>query len=109
MMPSQESVAENDHYSLDFEHGTFEVLLPGSGFTFLNADGMRFINHQYEFGVYGMEFGALRSAFEYMSRCVLQQTEPRISTVKDGYDAVRLIEAALTAAGTGQWVHGESS
>lgn len=108
-MPSQESIAENDHYSLDFEHGTFEVALPNSGFTFLDTSGLQFINHQYEFGVYGMEFGALRSAFEYMSRCVQDQVPPAISTVEDGYEAVRLIEAALQSAGTGQWVQGEPS
>jgi predicted dehydrogenase len=108
-MPTQESVAENDHYSLDFEHGTFEVALPHTGFTLLDSGGLQCINHQFEFGVYGMEFGALRSAFEYMARCVQDQVPPAISTVEDGYEAVRLIEAALQSAATGQWVHGEPS
>ena len=108
-MPSQESLAENDQYSLDFEHGTFEVALPSLGFTFLDAGGLRLRNHQYEFNVYGMEFGALRSAFEYMIQCVQDGIPPEISTIQDGYEAVRLIEAALQSAATGQWVRGEVS
>jgi predicted dehydrogenase len=106
-MPSQESLAENDRCSLDFEHGTFEVSLPNLGFTFLDSRGLQFINHQYEFRVYGMEFGALRSAFEYLCQCVRDQVPPEISTIQDGYEAVRLIEAALQSADTGQWVRGE--
>ena len=108
-LPSQESLAENDRCSLDFEHGTFEVALPNLGFTFLDASGLKFVNHQYEFSVYGMEFGALRSAFEYMSRCVLDQVQPEISTIRDGYEAVRLIEAALRSAESGQWIRGEAT
>ena len=108
-MPSQESIAENDQYSLDFEHGTFEVTLPNAGFTFLGTRGLQFMNHQYEFSVYGMEFGALRSAFEYISRCLQDQVQPEISTIQDGYEAVRLIEAALRSAATGQWVEEEAS
>ena len=107
IMPSQESLAENDRCSLDFEHGTFEVSLPNLGFTFLDSRGLQFINHQYEFRVYGMEFGALRSAFEYLCQCVRDQVPPEISTIQDGYEAVRLIEAALQSADTGQWVRGE--
>jgi predicted dehydrogenase len=105
-MPTQEALAENDRCSLDFEHGTFEVALPSLGFTFLDTRGLQLMNHQYEFTVYGMEFGALRSAFEYMSRCVLDQVQPEISTIQDGYEAVRLIEAALQSAETGKWVRG---
>ncbi len=108
VMPSQESLAENDRCSIDFEHGTFEVAIPSLGFTFLDSHGLQLMNHQYEFSVYGMEFGSLRSAFEYMSQCVQDQVQPDISTIQDGYEAVRLIEAALQSAETGQWVRGEA-
>lgn len=63
-LPTQESLIENDRCTLDFEAGTFEILLPNAGFTFLSERGNTFLNQQYEFNVYGMEFGALRAAFE---------------------------------------------
>lgn len=106
-MPTQGALKENDRCSLDFEEGIFEIALPNMGFTFLSSKGYQFFNQQYEFSVYGMEFGALRSAFEYMVQCVQNQTQPEISTIEDGYEAVRLIDAALQSARTGQWVAGE--
>ena len=54
-----------------------------------------------------MEFGALRSALEYMVACIQRQTRPEISTIHDGYEAVRLVEAALQSARTGEWVPGD--
>ncbi len=106
-LPTQQSVVENDRCTLDFEAGTFEILLPNLGFTFLSDQGHQFFNQQYEFTVYGMEFGALRSAFEYMVQCIERQTPPQISTIQDGYEAVRLVEAVLLSARTGQWIQGE--
>jgi UDP-N-acetylglucosamine 3-dehydrogenase len=106
-LPTQGSLQENDLCSLDFETGTFEIELPNLGFTFLSSEGYEFFNQQYEFNVYGMEFGALRSALEYMVACIQRQTQPEISTIADGYEAVRLVEAALQSARTGQWVPGD--
>jgi predicted dehydrogenase len=54
-----------------------------------------------------MEFGALRSALEYMVRCIENKIQPEISTIQDGYEAVRLVEAALQSAKNGQWIQGE--
>lgn len=107
LLPTQDSLIENDRCTLDFEAGTFEILLPNMGFTFLSNEGFQFFNQQYEFNVYGMEFGALRSAFDYLMRCMEEQTQPTISTIQDGYEAVRLVEAALQSVKTGQWVLGE--
>jgi predicted dehydrogenase len=106
-LPTQSALAENDYCTLDFEAGTFEIQLPNVGFTYLGADGLRFINQQYEHNVYGFEFGALRAAFEYMARCINTQSQPQISTIQDGFEAVRLVEAALLSARTGTWVQGE--
>lgn len=106
-LPQQASLKENDRCSLDFEAGTFEIALPNLGFWFLSADRHEFLNQQYEFNAYGMEFGALRAALEYMVRCIHDQTQPQISTIRDGFEAVRLIEAALQSAKTGQWVEGD--
>lgn len=36
----------------------------------------------------------------------MTQTPPRISTIRDGYEAVRLVEAALLSATTGRWIEG---
>jgi len=105
LLPTQRSLKENDLCSLNFDAGTFEIELPNMGFTFLSEAGYQFINQQYEFNVYGMEFGALRAAFGYMVRCIQSQTQPQVSTVEDGYEAVRLIEAALQSARTEQWVY----
>jgi len=107
LLPAQESLRENDRCSLDFEGGTFEIALPNLGITFVSSQGYQFVNQQYEVNVYGMEFGALRSAFEYMIQCIESQTQPEISTIQDGYEAVRLIDAALQSARIGQWIHGE--
>jgi UDP-N-acetylglucosamine 3-dehydrogenase len=106
-LPTQDSLLENDRCTLDFEAGTFEIALPNLGFTFLTSRGYQFLNHQYEHRVYGMEFGALRSAFEYMVRCVQNRMQPEISTIQDGYEAVRLVDAALRSAQTGKWVEGD--
>jgi len=106
-LPSQDSLVDNDRCTLHFEAGTFEILLPNLGFTFLNSDGFHFFNQQYEFNVHGMEFGALRAAFEYMVQCIENHAQPQISTIQDGYEAVRLVEAALESSHTGQWVQGE--
>ena len=106
LLPTQPSLQENDRCSLDFEHGTFEISLPNPGFTFLSSKGCKFLNHQYEFNVYGMEFGALRAAFEYMVHCIQNHTPPRISTIADGYEAVRLVDAALQSACEGNWIEG---
>ena len=106
-LPTQGSLKENDRCSLDFEAGTFEIAIPNLGFTFLSSEGYQFFNQQYESHVYGMEFGALRSALEYMVACIQSQTQPEISTIQDGYEAVRLVEAALRSARTGQWIPGD--
>lgn len=103
-LPTQNLLVENDRCTLDFEAGTFEIQLPNSGFTFLSEKGCQFLNQQYEFNVYGMEFGALRSAFEYLIGCIEHKTPPLISTIRDGYEAVRLVDAALKSVQTGQWV-----
>ena len=107
LLPPQESLRENDRYTLDFEGGTFEIALPHLGFTFVSSQGYQFLNQQYEYSVYGMELGALRAALEYMVRCIQNQTRPKISTIQDGYEAVRLVDAALQSAKTGQWILGE--
>ena len=106
-MPSQEALAENDRFSLDFEAGTFEMSLPNMSFTFLDSQGFRFFNQQYEHDVYGMEFGALRSALEYLAGCLRSGIQPEISTIEDGYQAVRLIEAALDSARSNCWVESD--
>ena len=54
-----------------------------------------------------MEFGALRSAFEYLVGCLRNGTRPEISTIEDGFQAVRLIEAALESARSGRWVEAD--
>jgi predicted dehydrogenase len=107
LLPTQDSLVENDRCTLDFEAGTFEILLPNMGLTFLSDKGFQFFNQQYEFNVYNMEFGALRSAFDYLLRCMEEHTQPKISTIQDGYEAVRLVEAALQSVKTGQWIQGE--
>jgi UDP-N-acetylglucosamine 3-dehydrogenase len=105
-LPTQDALADNDRCTLHFESGTFEILLPHLGFTYLSSNGFQFFNQQYEFNVYGMEFGALRSAFEYMVQCIQDQTQPQISTIQDGYEEVRVVEAALESSQTGQWIQG---
>ena len=42
-----------------------------------------------------MESGALRAALEYMVHCVRHKAQPRISTIEDGYHAVRLAAAGF--------------
>ncbi len=105
-LPTQAALLENDRCTLDFEGGTFEIALPNMGFTFLSSQGYQFLNQQYECNVYGMEFGALRSSLEYMVHCIKNQTAPAISTIRDGYEAVRLVDAALLSAKTCQWIQG---
>lgn len=107
LLPTQSCVEENDSVTLDFDAGTYSITLPHAGFTFLSREGHRSINQQYESCLYGMEFGALRSALEYMTRCVAEKRRPQISTIEDGYNAVRLVDAAIRSAATGQWVERE--
>ena len=89
---------------LPSEEGTFEIALPNQGFTCV---GSEVLSQQYEWNVYGLDFGVLRSVFEYMVACIQRQTQPKVSTIEGGYAAVRLVEAALQSARTGQWVLGD--
>jgi len=107
LMPDQKSLDENDMAVLDFDGGSYSIEMPHSGITFLNEESNRFINQHYEHSVYGMEFGALRNALEYMVQCITTNTKPRISTVEDGYNAVLLVDAAIRSAQSGQWVQRE--
>lgn len=105
ILPDQSSVSENDAAVLDFDGGTFSIHLPHDGFRVLAPGQHRFINQHYEHSVYGMERGALRNALEYMVGCVKSGTNPTISTIADGFNAVSLVEASIRAAETGAWVH----
>jgi predicted dehydrogenase len=100
-LPSED---DNDLIALDFEKGTFTIALPHSGFNFVGHEGSKFVNQQYEYSVYGMEFGALRTALEYMTNCITQNTQPKISTIEDGYNAVRLAHSAIESARAGRWI-----
>lgn len=103
-LPSQQAVEENDQITLDFENGSYSLLMPHTGFTFLGPQGNRFINQHYENTVYGMEFGALRAALDYFTHCVRTQTRPAISTIEEGYNAVVVAAAAVESAKAGKWI-----
>lgn len=104
LLPTQSSVEENDQIILDYDGGSFSMLMPHTGFTFLGPAGNRFINHHYENTVHGMEFGALRAALDYMVQCVVDKKQPTISTVEDGFNAVRLANAAIESSKAGRWI-----
>ena len=104
-LPTQGSLEENDLIALDFEKGTYTIAMPHSGFNFLGPDGSRFINQNYEHTIYGMEFGALRTAMEYLMNCIVTRTQPKISTIEDGYNAVCLAHAAVESARAGKWIN----
>jgi predicted dehydrogenase len=107
LLPSQEGVDGNDQITLDFEKGSWSMVFPHSGFNFIDAAGAHFVNQHYENTMYGMEFGALRSALEYMTQCVDRGIRPQISTIEDGYNAVRLVDAAIRSAAEGRWIQKE--
>ncbi|MCC7349455.1 MAG: Gfo/Idh/MocA family oxidoreductase [Phycisphaerales bacterium] len=103
-LPNQQAVEENDQATLDFENGSYSLVMPHTGFTFVGPQGNRFINHHYENTVYGMEFGALRAALDYFTHCVRTQSRPTISTIEDGLNAVVVATAAVASAKAGVWV-----
>lgn len=103
-LPTNTAFEENDQITLDFENGTYSLVMPHTGFTFLGPQGYRFINQHYENTVYTMEYGALRAALDYFTHCVSTQTRPTISTMEDGYNAVVLATAAIESAKSGQWI-----
>ncbi|MCC6424315.1 MAG: Gfo/Idh/MocA family oxidoreductase [Phycisphaerales bacterium] len=103
-LPNQPAVEENDQITLDFENGSYSLVMPHTGFTFLGPQGNRFINQHYENTVYGMEFGALRAALDYFTHCVRTQSRPTISTIEDGYNAVVVATAAIESAKSGKWI-----
>lgn len=103
-LPTQQALEENDQITLDFENGSYSLLMPHTGFTFLGPQGNRFINQHYENTVYGMEYGALRAALDYFTHCVRMRTKPAISTIEDGYNAVVVATAAIESAKTGKWI-----
>lgn len=103
-LPSQSGCTENDIISIASDLGVDELSMPQLGYYSINDGGMQVENLQYGNSVYGVEYGPLRAAFDYMSKCLLEGNQPQISTVEDGLRAVEVVEAAIRAAREGRWL-----
>lgn len=103
-LPSQKGVAGNDHFSILSEAGLDEFEVPELGYFSLTESGLEVPNLHYGHSVYGLEYGPLRSALDYMVECVCSGVRPKISTIQDAYSAVELIEGALRSVCERRWV-----
>lgn len=103
-LPAQKGCIEDDFVSILSAEGIDEVSIPHAGYHRLTEQGMDFPNLHYGYGVYGVQYGPLRAAFDYLTHCLREKTAPQISTIQDAYDAVELIEAALLSVKENRWV-----
>lgn len=103
-LPSQKNISENDFISIRSEAGIDEMSMPHTGYYRVTESGVETPNLYYGNSVYGTEYGLLRSAFDYMVRCIISGEKPQISTLEDGYNAVELIEAALRSVAENRWI-----
>ena len=103
-LPEQSGCIENDVVSVVSDQGIDELVIPNHGHWQVTGDGLCLPNTLYGYTVNGVEYGPLRAAFDYMVTCLLERTIPHISTVRDAYAAVELIEAAMLSVREGRWV-----
>ena len=103
-LPTQKVCIEDDFVSVLSAQGLDEVSIPHFGYSRLTDEGLDFPNLHYGHSIYGVQYGPLRAAFDYMVQCVMQKTAPQISTVQDAYNAVELIEGAIRSAAEDRWV-----
>jgi predicted dehydrogenase len=106
-LPGQKGCTDNDVYSIISAAGMDEFALPNLSYFSVNEKGMEVPNLFYGHSIYGMEYGPLRSAFDYMVGCLIKGVQPEISTVQDAYDTVELIDAALRSVREGRWIERE--
>ena len=103
-LPSQKNCIENDFVSVLSASGIDELNMPHTGYYQVTEAGMETTNLYYGNSVYGVEYGLLRAAFDYLVRCIVEGEKPKISTIQDAYNAVELIEAGLKSVAEGRWV-----
>lgn len=103
-LPAQKGCIEDDFVSVLSAEGIDEVSIPHSGYHRLTSQGMDFPNLHYGHAVYGVQYGPLRSAFDYLALCLQRNEAPQISTIQDAYDAVELIEGALLSVKENRWI-----
>lgn len=108
-LPGQMAAPENDFVSIVSDRGVDEMHLPHTGHYRFTEGGLEIPNTYYGHSVYGVEYGPLRAALDYFLRCVQTQCAPEISTIRDGYHAVELVEAALLSARESRWVSREET
>ena len=103
-LPRQKGCIENDFVSILSAAGIDEIALPHLGSYRLSDAGLEISNLHYGHSIYGVEYGPLRSALDYLVHCILTQTPPAISTITDGFHAVELIETALQSVRENRWI-----
>jgi UDP-N-acetylglucosamine 3-dehydrogenase len=106
-LPRQDGCIEDDFVSIVSAAGVDELKIPHQGYVHIGPKGVEIPNLFYGNTVYGVEYGPLRAAFDYMVQCILTQTQPTISTIADAYAAVELVGAALLSARESRWVRRE--
>lgn len=103
-LPRQTHCIENDFVTILSAQGIDEMTMPHLGYYRLSEEGMEIPNLAYGHGIYGVEYGPLRAAFDYFINCLATETVPRISTIEDAFCAVELIDAAIRSAAENRWV-----
>jgi predicted dehydrogenase len=103
-LPTQKACIENDFVSVVSAAGVDELIMPHTAYFRLDEQGMDIPNLYYGHSVYGVEYGPVRAAFDYMVRCLIEGKTPEISTIEDAYNAVELIAAALHSVELNRWV-----
>ncbi len=103
-LPKQNGCIENDFATIVSAAGVDEVQMPQLGLYSITGEGVSIPNLAYGHSIYGVEYGPLRAAFDYLTSCMAQGRQPQIATVEDAFHAVELIEAALRSIKEGRWI-----
>lgn len=103
-LPDGARCSENDLASIVTSTEVIELALPNQGMMVYSDRGLQLPNLTYDASIYGVDVGCLRNALEYMVCCISEERPVEISTIKNGFQCIELIDACLRSVSTNSWI-----